>query len=82
MLNGMKLQNCNPLFDARDTIIHADEVLTGGENYRVLWFCREGLGVYVSVVDGDGDGEVEEEDRCTCFFLVYLLCWGTDGCWI
>jgi hypothetical protein len=54
----MKLKNCNPsFFDARDAIIQADEVLTGGKNYRVLWkFCGERLKVYASVVDGDEGG--------------------------
>ncbi|OCH85090.1 hypothetical protein OBBRIDRAFT_763453, partial [Obba rivulosa] len=47
VLNGMKLQPCNPsFFDARDAIIAADEVLTGGENYCELWagFAARGLG--------------------------------------
>ena len=47
VLNGMKLQQCRPsFFDARDAIIQADEVLTGGENYCDLWnaFAEKGLG--------------------------------------
>lgn len=43
----MKLQKCNPsFFDARDAIISADEVLTGGENFCDLWagFSEKGLG--------------------------------------
>ncbi|KAF8273948.1 hypothetical protein EI94DRAFT_1714341 [Lactarius quietus] len=36
--NGMKLQQCLPsFFDARDAIIQADQVLTGGENFREWW---------------------------------------------
>ena len=52
MLNGMKLQPCRPsFFDARDAIIHADEVLTGGENYCELWsgFAERGLGADAKV---------------------------------
>ncbi|TFK51601.1 hypothetical protein OE88DRAFT_1659712 [Heliocybe sulcata] len=47
VLNGMKLQQCRPsFFDARDAIIQADQVLTGGENYCELWkgFSARGLG--------------------------------------
>jgi len=47
VLNGMKLQPCRPsFFDARDAIIQADKVLTGGENYCELWsgFAERGLG--------------------------------------
>ena len=47
VLNGMKLQPCRPsFFDARDAIIQADQVLTGGENFCELWtgFASRGLG--------------------------------------
>jgi extracellular elastinolytic metalloproteinase len=47
VLNGMKLQKCRPsFFDARDAIIQADQVLTGGENFCELWkgFSERGLG--------------------------------------
>ncbi|KAI0694057.1 Fungalysin metallopeptidase-domain-containing protein [Cytidiella melzeri] len=47
VLSGMKLQPCRPsFFDARDAIIQADQVLTGGENYCELWsgFAAGGLG--------------------------------------
>lgn len=47
VLNGMKLQQCRPsFFDARDAIIQADQVLTGGENFCTLWagFSSRGLG--------------------------------------
>jgi extracellular elastinolytic metalloproteinase len=52
VLNGMKLQQCRPsLFDARDAIIQADQVLTGGENFCELWlgFAEKGLGVDATV---------------------------------
>ncbi|KAH6901491.1 extracellular elastinolytic metallo proteinase [Coprinopsis sp. MPI-PUGE-AT-0042] len=47
VLNGMKLQPCRPtFFQARDAIISADQVLTGGENFCILWkgFAERGLG--------------------------------------
>ena len=47
VLDGMKLQPCRPsFFDARDAIISADQVLTGGENFCDLWtaFAERGLG--------------------------------------
>ena len=47
VLNAMKLQICRPsFFDSRDAIIQADQVLTGGENYCLLWegFASRGLG--------------------------------------
>ncbi|KAG5969557.1 hypothetical protein E4U55_002050, partial [Claviceps digitariae] len=38
VINGMKLQPCRPtFFQARDAIIAADQVLTGGENFCTLW---------------------------------------------
>lgn len=46
-MNGMKLQRCRPsFFDARDAIIQADQILTGGENFCELWigFSERGLG--------------------------------------
>jgi len=47
VLDGMKLQPCSPgFFEARDAIIQADDILTGGENYCELWagFSSRGLG--------------------------------------
>jgi extracellular elastinolytic metalloproteinase len=53
VMNGMKLQPCRPsFFDARDAIIQADQVLTGGENFCELWrgFAERGLGPEATVV--------------------------------
>ncbi|KAF8598768.1 hypothetical protein BDV93DRAFT_324073 [Ceratobasidium sp. AG-I] len=47
LVNGLKLQPCNPkLMQARDAIIAADVALTGGENKCLLWsgFASRGLG--------------------------------------
>jgi extracellular elastinolytic metalloproteinase len=52
VLNAMKLQQCRPgFFEARDAIIQADQVLTGGENFCDLWlaFSAKGLGVDATV---------------------------------
>jgi len=54
VLNGMKLQICRPsFFQARDAIIEADQVLTGGENFCTLWegFAEKGLGTDATVVN-------------------------------
>jgi len=53
VIDGMKLQPCRPGFlDARDAILQADEVLTGGENSCEIWdgFAERGLGVDAKVV--------------------------------
>jgi len=52
VVNGMKLQPCSPsFFDARDAIVQADQVLTGGENFCDLWegFAERGLGIDANV---------------------------------
>jgi len=52
VLNAMKLQQCRPgFFEARDAIIQADQVLTGGENFCDLWlgFAEKGLGMDATV---------------------------------
>lgn len=53
LLDGMKMQPCSPGFiEARDAIIEADKVLTGGENLCDLWegFATRGLGVNAKIV--------------------------------
>jgi extracellular elastinolytic metalloproteinase len=52
VMNAMKLQQCRPsFFDARDAVIQADQVLTGGENFCDIWhgFAEKGLGVDAKV---------------------------------
>jgi extracellular elastinolytic metalloproteinase len=47
VINAMKLQACRPtFFQARDAIIQADQILTGGENFCELWqgFAKRGMG--------------------------------------
>src|SRR5262249_13543850 len=48
VMDALKLQPANPTFvDARDAILQADTVLTGGANQDLIWqaFARRGLGV-------------------------------------
>ncbi|KAL1916447.1 uncharacterized protein VTP21DRAFT_5638 [Calcarisporiella thermophila] len=68
VLDGMKLQPCRPEFtDARDAILQADKLLTGGENQCEIWkgFAKRGLGMGARVVGGDpwGGGERVESFR-------------------
>jgi len=55
VMDGLKLQPANPTFvNARDAILLADRLLTGGKNQVELWtaFARRGLGF--SAFDGGG----------------------------
>ncbi|CAG8522633.1 7341_t:CDS:2 [Acaulospora colombiana] len=55
VVDGLKLQPCRPTFiDARDAIIQADELLTGGENACEIWrgFAKRGLGLKAKIVGG------------------------------
>ena len=51
VMDGMKLQKCNPSFvDGRDAILAADKAQTGGENKCLIWnsFAKRGLGINAS----------------------------------
>lgn len=61
VMDGMKLQKCNPGFiDGRNAILLADRILTGGANQCFIWraFAKRGLGfsavqgTATSVADG------------------------------
>ncbi|KAJ1942077.1 hypothetical protein EC988_006587, partial [Linderina pennispora] len=55
ILDGMKLQPCNPTFiDARDAIIQAEDNLTKGKNKCAIWkaFAKRGLGPKASGKSG------------------------------
>ncbi|KAJ2487740.1 hypothetical protein EV174_000343 [Coemansia sp. RSA 2320] len=61
LLDGMKLQPCNPTFiDARNAIIQAEESLTGGKNKCAIWaaFAKRGMGF--SATGASGDDHVED----------------------
>src|SRR5205823_1231727 len=54
VMDGMKLQPCNPGFvDSRNAILQADQADTGGHNQCLIWraFARRGLGVSASQGD-------------------------------
>ena len=58
VLDAMKLQPCNPSYiEARDAILAADQALTGGQDYCLIWkvFARRGLGVNASSGSNSGD---------------------------
>ncbi|KAI8320804.1 hypothetical protein GQ54DRAFT_298412 [Martensiomyces pterosporus] len=60
ILDGMKLQPCNPDFvAARDAIVQAEQNLTGGKNGCAVWrgFAKRGLGVNAYT---DGYGHYED----------------------
>lgn len=51
VIDGMKLQPCNPGFiSARNALIAADQATTGGADYCMIWqvFARRGMGVNAS----------------------------------
>ena len=51
VLDGLKLQGCNPTFvSGRNALIAADQATTGGQDFCLIWevFARRGLGVGAS----------------------------------
>ena len=78
VINAMKLQKCRPsFFDARDAIIQADQILTGGENFCVLWkgFGDRGLGPDADVKGRtDWGGGIRQDVRSvfSCLFYLFL----------
>lgn len=66
IVDALKLQPCNPSFvEARDAIIAADQAITGGQDYCMIWevFARRGLGYYAS--SGDGFSSVDQAEDFT-----------------
>lgn len=71
VLDGLKLQACNPGFiDGRDAILKADELTYNGENQCLIWevFARRGLGFGASQGSGfdrnDGIESFEVNPAC------------------
>ncbi|KAJ2883125.1 hypothetical protein FB639_002238, partial [Coemansia asiatica] len=63
LLDGMKLQPCNPSFiEARDAILQAEHNLTGGKNRCAIWtaFAKRGMGPSAS--GSDGSDHIEDYD--------------------
>lgn len=51
VIDGIKLQGCNPGFVAgRDAILAADRAITNGENQCIIWevFAKRGVGLYAN----------------------------------
>ncbi|MFY0675344.1 MAG: M36 family metallopeptidase [Bacteroidia bacterium] len=56
VVDGMKLQPCNPGFEAaRDAILLADELNNGGENQKIIWQAFGGRGLGWDADGGDPD---------------------------
>lgn len=78
VLDGMKLQPCNPGFvDGRDAILLADTLLTGGANGCLIWeaFAKRGLGLSSSQGSSNNrsDGnEAFDIPVCTFFPVEWL----------
>lgn len=63
VVDGMKLQPCNPGFiDARDAILAADMINNGGANQCLIWnvFARRGLGFNAKGGDPDLQADGDE----------------------
>jgi uncharacterized repeat protein (TIGR01451 family) len=76
VLDGMKLQPCSPGFvDARDAILLADQLHTGGANQCVIWgtFAARGLGESASqgspASRTDGTASFDVPDECLSLVL-------------
>jgi hypothetical protein len=64
VLDGIKLQPCSPTFvSGRDAIIAADQAITGGKDYCMIWevFAARGLGKNASAGDENiGNDQIED----------------------
>lgn len=64
VIDGMKLQACNPTFiDGRDAILAADLAANQGENKCMIWstFAKRGLGVNASAGDAKNINDQVED---------------------
>ncbi len=64
VLDGIKLNGCNPSFiSARDALIAADQNTTGGADYCMIWstFARRGLGVNASSGTNVGTAGIKDQ---------------------
>lgn len=74
VMDGMKLQPCNPGFvDGRNAILQADVNLTGGANQCLIWegFAKRGLGFSASQGSSGStsDGTAAFDIPASCSFL-------------
>lgn len=64
VIDGLKLQKCNPGFaDGRDAIILADKLTNNGENELLIWqvFARRGLGADADQGSSNDRGDGNED---------------------
>lgn len=71
VMEGMKMQGCNPGFiSGRDAILDADVLHFSGDHQCMIWnvFARRGLGYYAEGGDSDdrNDGKEDFEPLPTC----------------
>ena len=60
VMDGMKLQPCNPGFtDARDAIILADKLNNGGKHEKIIWESFTGRGLGWDADGGDPDDRTD-----------------------
>jgi len=76
VIEGLKLQSCNPGFvDARDAILLADTLLYGGEHSHLIWntMARRGLGFSADQANADNrsDGAEAFDLPSDVAFLTY-----------
>lgn len=61
VMDGLKLQPCNPGFvDGRDAILVADQLLTGGTNECLLWNVFAGRGLGFSADQGSSNNRFDQ----------------------
>lgn len=66
VVDALKLQPCLPSFvEGRDAIIAADQAISGGQDYCLIWevFARRGLGLHAS--SGDTDNATDQVEDFT-----------------
>ena len=75
VIDGLKLQPCNPGFiDGRNAIILADKLNNGGANELLIWevFARRGLGVDAVQGNTDDIGDGDEDYKIPSYLLYSL----------
>lgn len=64
VVDALKLQPCNPSFvEGRDAILAADQAITGGQDFCMIWdvFARRGLGFNASSGDAFSSNDQTED---------------------
>lgn len=70
VIDGLKMQACAPGFvDGRDAIIAADNALTGGEDFCLIWEVFAARGVGANAIQGSSDTIGDEIEN---FSLPYI----------